>query len=84
MTDFQNSPPQLESFVSPDPDLGLRGQRPFPIKARIALAFMFAGGALVVCGALLAWLWLETTPVTYVSQIHKDSIQSVAKASNTD
>lgn len=51
-----------------------------PMHWRVAVGGMFVGGALVVMGGLLTLLFLQTTPVTYVSQIHKGAIESVAKA----
>ncbi len=64
--------------------LGHRHRQQIPLRWRMALAGMFVGGGLVIMGALLTLVYLQTTPVTYVSQIHKSNIQSVAKAPNTE
>lgn len=53
-----------------------------PLRWRMALAFMFAGGGLVVFGGLLTLVYMQTTPVTYVTQAHKGAIGSVEKTND--
>ena len=47
-----------------------------------AAAPVRAGGGLVVAGALITWLYFETTPATYVLQVHKGAIGHVEKTAD--
>ena len=72
-------------MITTSPDITRhRDRQALPLRWRMALAFMFVGGGLVVFGSLITLVYLQTTPVTYVTQVHKGAIESVVKTPRAD